>query len=97
MRFLVEAIGVLSLSGLASASAYPFGQAVEAGLLSEDEIAQHEAIRADGRISNSFPEIHKREAVEAVTQGRGKRAENGLLPGLTLPNPILPLGGGLCK
>ena len=97
MRFLVEAIGVLSLSGFASAIAYPFGRAVEAGLLSEDEIAQHEAISADGRISNFFPEIYKREAVESVAQGHGKRAENGLLPGLTLPNPILPLGGGLCK
>ena len=97
MRVLVQALGVLSFVRLVSAAACPFGQAAEAGLLNEADLASYNAVKRDGVASESFSELHRKGAVPEPNQALDERASNGPLPGSTLPGLTLPFGGGLCE
>lgn len=84
---------VLPIIPVTSATACPFGQAAEAGLLSKAHQAKYEAVKREGSAHTSAHVYNKDENLRASELE--ERAGNGLLPGLTLSGLKLPLGGGL--
>lgn len=83
--------GTAVLANSATAAVCPFSLLKRAGLLSEDDEAKYDAVKADSRVAEELFRAHHAQAARqekrSATELIGPRSDDGLLD--------LPLGGGL--